>query len=103
MRKIKLLAPFLMLLSGLIASIMMFYYHYEKKQLLLILVLVMLLFYAAGAFIQKKVNQFIQKYEEEVEKRKAQEGEVIEKEPVENDSASIGKEETDSDSKQDTE
>ena len=65
MRKIKLLAPFLMLLSGLIASIMMFYYHYEKKQLLLILVLVMLLFYAAGAFIQKKVNQFIQKYEEE--------------------------------------
>ena len=103
MRKIKLLAPFLMLLSGLIASIMMFYYHYEKKQLLLILVLVMLLFYAVGAFIQKQVNQFIQKQEEEEAARKAQEGEVIEKEAVENDSASIGKEETDSDSKQDTE
>ena len=102
MRKIKLLAPFLMLLSGLIASIMMFYYHYEKKQLLLILVLVMLLFYAVGAFIQKQVNQFIQKQEEEEAARKAHEGEVIEKEAVEED-GTVEKEETHSDSKQDTE
>ena len=74
MRKIKLLAPFLMLLSGLIASIMMFYYHYEKtapadSRIGNASVL------CCGGFYQKKVNQFIQKYEEE-ERRKAQ-GEVI--------------------------
>lgn len=85
MRKLKLLAPFLMLLSGLIASCMMFYYHYEEKQFLLILVLVMLLFYLAGRFIEKKITQFVQKYEEEEATRKAQEGEVIEKEAVEQD------------------
>ena len=102
MRKLKLLAPFLMLLSGLIASTMMFYYHYEKKQLLLILILVMLFFYLTGAFIQRKVQQFIQTQEGEEAARKAQEGEVIEKEAVKED-GTVEKEETNSDSKQDTE
>lgn len=92
MRKIKMLAPFLMLLSGLIASVMMFFYQYEKKQMLLILVLVMVIFYLIGALIQRQVNQFIQKYEEEEAERKAKEGEVIEKQAADEQEAEMGRE-----------
>lgn len=83
MRKIKLLAPFLMLLSGLIASLMMVFYRYDRTQMLLILILVMAFFYLAGRLIEKQVNRFIRKYEEQEAEKKAKEGEVIEKQAQE--------------------
>lgn len=101
MRKIKLLAPFLMLLSGLIASLMMVFYRYDRTQMLLILILVMAFFYLAGVVIEKQVNRFIQKYEEEEAERKAREGEIIEKQPEEQEES--GKEAApDEDGPQDT-
>lgn len=86
MRRLKYLPLLLMLLVGLIASVMMFYYHYDMVEFLLILVLVMLLFYVAGALIQRRVNWFIQRLEDEEALKQEQEGEVIEKEAVETDS-----------------
>lgn len=85
MRKIKMLAPFLMLLSGLIASLMMVFYRYDRTQMLLILVLVMAFFYLAGVLIEKQVSRFIRKYEEQEAEKKAKEGEVIEKQAQEQD------------------
>lgn len=78
-----MLAPFLMLLSGLIASLMMVFYRYDRTQMLLILSLVMAFFYLAGVLIEKQVNRFIRKYEEQEAERKAKEGEVIEKQAQE--------------------
>ena len=76
MKKLKLFAPFLMLLSGAIASIMMFYFQYPVVQMLPRLLIVLIVFYIAGCFIQKKIISFVEQIKEEEEK----EGEVIEKE-----------------------
>ncbi|MBS7338977.1 MAG: hypothetical protein ACI4EP_07980 [Suilimivivens sp.] len=76
MKKLKLFAPFLMLLSGAIASIMMFYFQYPVEQMLPRLLIVLIVFYIAGCFIQKKIISFVEQIKEEEEK----EGEVIEKE-----------------------
>ena len=76
MKKLKLFAPFLMLLSGEIASIMMFYFQYPVEQMLPRLLIVLIVFYIAGCFIQKKIISFVEQIKEEEEK----EGEVIEKE-----------------------
>ena len=76
MKKLKLFAPFLMLLSGAIASIMMFYFQYPVEQMLPRLLIVLIVFYIAGCFIQKKIISFVEQIMEEEEK----EGEVIEKE-----------------------
>lgn len=76
MKKLKLFAPFLMLLSGAIASIMMFYFQYTVEQMLPRLLIVLIVFYIAGCFIQKKIISFVKQIKEEEEK----EGEVIEKE-----------------------
>lgn len=76
MKKGKLFAPFLMLLSGLTASIIMYVNHYDKSQMLLILVFVMVFFYILGYFVQHQIMKFIKKIKEE----EAKEGEVIEKE-----------------------
>ena len=76
MKKLKLFAPFLMLLSGAIASIMMFYFQYPVEQMLPRLLIVQIVFYIAGCFIQKKIISFVEQIKEEEEK----EGEVIEKE-----------------------
>ena len=76
MKKLKLFAPFLMLLSGAIASIMMFYFQYPVEQMLPRLLIVLIVFYIAGCFIQKKIISFVEQIKEDEEK----EGEVIEKE-----------------------
>ena len=76
MKKLKLFAPFLMLLSGAIASIMMFYFQYPVEQMLPRLLSGLIVFYIAGCFIQKKIISFVEQIKEEEEK----EGEVIEKE-----------------------
>ena len=76
MKKLKLFAPFLMLFSGAIASIMMFYFQYPVEQMLPRLLIVLIVFYIAGCFIQKKIISFVEQIKEEEEK----EGEVIEKE-----------------------
>ena len=76
MKKLKLFAPFLMLLSGAIASIMMFYFQYPVEQMLPRLLILLIVFYIAGCFIQKKIISFVEQIKEEEEK----EGEVIEKE-----------------------
>ena len=76
MKKLKLFAPFLMLLSGAIASIMMFYFQYPVEQMLPRLLIVLIVIYIAGCFIQKKIISFVEQIKEEEEK----EGEVIEKE-----------------------
>ena len=76
MKKLKLFAPFLMLLSGAIASIMMFYFQFPVEQMLPRLLIVLIVFYIAGCFIQKKIISFVEQIKEEEEK----EGEVIEKE-----------------------
>ena len=61
MKKGKLFAPFLMLLSGLIASVMMYVNHYDKEQMLLYLVLVMVFFYLIGFFVQHQIIKFMKK------------------------------------------
>ena len=76
MKKLKLFAPFLMLLSCAVASIMMFYFQYPVEQMLPRLLIVLIVFYIAGCFIQKKIISFVEQIKEEEEK----EGEVIEKE-----------------------
>lgn len=76
MKKLKLFAPFLMLLAGAIASIMMFYFQYPVNQMLPRLLVVLLVFYLIGCMIQKKLISFVEQIREE----EAKEGEVIEKE-----------------------
>lgn len=86
MKKGKLFAPFLMLLSGLIASVMMYVNHYDKEQMLLYLVLVMVFFYLIGFFVQHQIIKFMKKIKEE----EAKEGEVIEKEaPTEEEDGTV--------------
>lgn len=92
MRKLRLFAPFLMLLAAAIASIIMFKGDYDTNKLLVILLCVMIVFYGAGCLIQKKLISFIEQIQEreaaeaeaaaaaEVEAQIKGEGEVIEKE-----------------------
>lgn len=102
MKKIRLFAPFLMLLASAIASIIMFRGDYDTNKWLVILLCVMLVFYCAGCLIQKKMISFIEQIQEreeaeaaaaaEAERKAAEaeikgEGEVIEKDiPVEESS-----------------
>lgn len=95
MKKLRLFAPFLMLLAAAIASIIMFKGDYDTNRLLVILLCVMIVFYAAGCLIQKKLISFIEQIQEreaaeaeaaaaaeaaEAEAQIKGEGEVIEKE-----------------------
>lgn len=83
MKKAKLFAPFLMLLAALIASIIMFRGNYDMTQQLLILLCVMIFFYVLGDIIQKKIFSFVKEIKEQEAAEAAKEGEVIEKEAVE--------------------
>ena len=92
MKKLRLFAPFLMLLAAAIASIIMFKGDYDTNRLLVILLCVMIVFYGAGCLIQRKLISFIEQIEEreaaeakaaaaeEAEEQIKGEGEVIEKE-----------------------
>lgn len=85
MKKSKLFAPFLMLLAAAIASIIMFKGNYDTTELLTNLLCVMIFFYVIGSLIQKKVLSFVNEIKEREAKEAADEGEVIEKEAVTED------------------
>lgn len=80
MKKIRLFAPFLMLLSAAVSSIIMFRSNYDTTDLLVILLCVMIFFYMAGLLIQKKVISFVEQIREKERIEAENEGEVIEKE-----------------------
>lgn len=76
MNKRKLLAPFLMLFAGAVASIAMFRLRYELGTMLGILLLILVVFYVIGFLITKMLDKFERQNEEAI----TEEGEVIEKE-----------------------
>ena len=78
-RKRKLIPPFVMLLAGAIISITMRILHYETKTMLIILLCVLIGFYFVGCVLQTMLDRF----ERQIEEAHMEEGEVIEKEPSE--------------------
>lgn len=76
-RKRKLIPPFVMLLAGAIVSIMLRVMQYELKDMLIILLCVLIGFYFAGSVLKWMLDQF----EEQIERARMDEGEVIEKDP----------------------
>ncbi len=80
-RKRKLIPPFVMLLAGAITSITMRILQYEMKTMLIILLCVLLGFYFAGCVLQTMLDRF----ERQIEEAHMEEGEVIEKDPSEQD------------------
>lgn len=85
MKKRKMFAPFLMLLAGAVTSIVMFIADCSTTQLLLTLLCVLIFFYIIGTVIQKFVWTCIDQIEEQKRIEAENEGEVIEKEAVENE------------------
>ncbi len=77
MKKRKLLAPFLMLFSGAVASIVMFRLGFDLEEMLGRLLLILVVFYIIGVLITKMLDKFERQNEEAVIR---EEGEVIEKE-----------------------
>ena len=81
--KRNLIPPFIMLLAGLLSSLIMFFMKYSTKDMLIILLGVLLVFYMICLLIKFMMDSF--------EKRNAQmhskEGEVIEKELKEEETA----------------
>lgn len=59
MKKLKYIAPILMLFSSAVASIIMFRGEYDTNTMLVILLCVMLVFYGVGCLIQKYVISFV--------------------------------------------
>lgn len=80
-KKRKLIPPFVMLLAGAITSITMRILHYETKTMLIILLCVLVGFYFAGCVLKTMLDRF----ERQIEEAHMEEGEVIEKEPLEQD------------------
>lgn len=81
--KRNLIPPFIMLLAGFLSSLIMFFMKYDTKDMLIILLGVLLVFYMIGLLIKFMMDSF--------EKRNTQahldEGEVIEKELKEEETA----------------
>ena len=71
-----------MLLAGAVTSITMRVLHYETKTMLIILLCVLVGFYFAGCVLKTMLDRF----ERQIEEAHMEEGEVIEKEPSEQDS-----------------
>lgn len=80
-KKRKLIPPFVMLLAGAITSITMRVLHYDMRKMLIILLCVLIGFYMAGCVIKYMLDRF----ERQIEEASMEEGEVIEKEPAEED------------------
>lgn len=78
-KKRKLIPPFVMLFAGAITSITMRILHYETKMMLIILLCVLVGFYFAGCVLKTMLDRF----ERQIEEAHMEEGEVIEKEPSE--------------------
>ena len=81
-KKRRLIPPFVMLLAGAVTSITMRVLHYETKTMLIILLCVLVGFYFAGCVLKTMLDRF----ERQIEEAHMEEGEVIEKEPSEQDS-----------------
>ena len=64
MKKFKLIPPFLMLLSGAVASIVMFIRKFDTTELLIWLLCVMVFFYLAGCVIQNRLTFFVDQIRE---------------------------------------
>ena len=82
-----------MLLAGAVTSITMYVLHYNIKDMLVILLWVLLGFYVAGYLMKWMLDRF----EAQIEQKRMEEGEVIEKELAEEDGteqAVTGKEES---------
>lgn len=80
-RKRRLIPPFVMLFAGAVVSITMRILHYETKTMLIILLCVLLVFYFAGCVLKTMLDRF----ERQIEEAHMEEGEVIEKDPSEQD------------------
>lgn len=80
MRKSKLIAPFVTLLSAFIALMFMIYWGYNLSNIARVLLVIIIIFYVLGAFIQKKIMKFIDDNEEKAKEEAEKEGAVIEKE-----------------------
>lgn len=78
-KKRKLIPPFVMLFAGAVTSITMRILHYETKTMLIILLCVLVGFYFAGCVLKTMLDRF----ERQIEEAHMEEGEVIEKEPSE--------------------
>lgn len=84
-KKRRLIPPFVMLLAGAITSITMRILHYELKIMLIILLCVLVGFYFAGCVLQTMLDRF----ERQIEEAHMEEGEVIEKDPSEQDAPRV--------------
>lgn len=80
-KKRKLIPPFVMLFAGAVTSIAMYILHYNVKDMLVILLFVLIAFYIAGGLIKWMLDRF----EVQIEQKRMEEGEVIEKELTEDD------------------
>jgi hypothetical protein len=87
MQKRKLLAPFMMLAAGAVASVIMFIVGYEPERRLGILLGVLLLFYILGGILSYMIGRFHNQNEAAAAALAALEGEVIEKENETDDEA----------------
>lgn len=76
-RRRKMIPPFVMLLAGAVVSIAMRLMRYDTRTMLIVLLCVLLVFYIIGCLIKYMMDRF----ERQIEEKKAQEGEVIEKSP----------------------
>lgn len=75
-KKRKLIPPFVMLFAGAVTSITMYVLRYNMKDMLSVLIWVLLGFYIAGELIKWMLDKF----EAQIEQKRMEEGEVIEKE-----------------------
>ena len=82
-RKRRLIPPFVMLIAGAVTSITMRLLHYEMKTMLIVLLCVLLGFYMSGCVLKYMLDRF----ERQIEEAAMEEGEVIEKEPQEEEAA----------------
>lgn len=86
--KRNLIPPFLVLFTGLIASVIMFFLNYETKTMLIILLGVLVVFYIIGSLFKFMLDFFYKqnaenkkkmlKEDEEAEEIQSDEGENIE-------------------------
>lgn len=83
MKKFKLIPPFLMLLSGAVASIVMFIRKFDTTELLIWLLCVMVFFYLAGCVIQNRLTFFVDQIREREEAEAAKEAERLKEEAEE--------------------
>ena len=81
-KKRRLIPPFVMLSAGAVTSITMRLLHYEMKTMLIVLLCVLLGFYIAGCILKSMLDRF----EHQIVEAAMEEGEVIEKELLEEES-----------------